>query len=227
MKLKIIAFDADDTLWHNEHFYKETEDRFTDLLKDYMPRHSISRELLKIEIQNLPLYGYGIKAFALSLIETALKISGNTITGDDIEQIILFAKEMLDKPVEILEGVETVLKGLQGKYRLVMATKGDLLDQERKLKKSGLEKYFHHIEIMSEKKVDDYRKLISQLDISPHEFAMVGNSLKSDALPVLELDGYAFHIPYHVTWDHEVIKHKVEHPKLTQLNQLITILDYL
>lgn len=227
MKLKIIAFDADDTLWHNEHFYKETEDRFTDLLKDYMPRHSISRELLKIEIQNLPLYGYGIKAFALSLIETALKISGNTITGDDIEQIILFAKEMLDKPVEILEGVETVLKGLQGKYRLVMATKGDLLDQERKLKKSGLEKYFHHIEIMSEKKVDDYRKLISQLDISPHEFAMVGNSLKSDALPVLELDGYAFHIPYHVNWDHEVIKHKVEHPKLTQLNQLITILDYL
>jgi putative hydrolase of the HAD superfamily len=227
MKLKIIAFDADDTLWHNEHFYKETEDRFTDLLKDYMPRHSISRELLKIEIQNLPLYGYGIKAFALSLIETALKISGNTITGDDIEQIILFAKEMLDKPVEILEGVETVLKGLQGKYRLVMATKGDLLDQERKLKKSGLEKYFHHIEIMSEKKVDDYRKLISQLDISPHEFAMVGNSLKSDALPVLELDGYAFHIPYHVNWDHEVIKHKVEHPNLTQLNQLITILDYL
>jgi putative hydrolase of the HAD superfamily len=227
MKLKVIAFDADDTLWHNEHFYKDTEEKFRELLLDYMPGHYISRELLKTEIQNLPLYGYGIKAFTLSMIETAIKISGKSVTGEDIEKIILYAKEMLNQPVEILEGVEEVLKSLTGKYRLVMATKGDLLDQERKLMKSGLEKYFHHIEIMSEKKEADYEKLIKHLDITPGQFAMVGNSLKSDVLPVLEIGGYAFHIPYHVTWDHEVIKHKVEHENLTQLNKLKEILRYL
>lgn len=227
MKLKVIAFDADDTLWHNEHFYKETEEKFTALLIDYMPKHYIAKELLKVEIQNLPLYGYGIKAFTLSMIETAINISGNTIGSDDLEKIISYAKEMLNQPVEILDGVEEVLSRLQGKYRLVMATKGDLLDQERKLNKSGLEKYFHHIEIMSEKKNGDYQKLINHLDISPENFAMVGNSLKSDILPVLEIGGLAFHIPYHVTWDHEVIKHKVEHENLTQLNKLIEILNYL
>jgi putative hydrolase of the HAD superfamily len=227
MRLKVIAFDADDTLWHNEHFYKDTEDKFVDLLIDFMPRHYISKELLKIEIQNLPLYGYGIKAFTLSMIETAISVSGNTIGGDDIEKIILYAKEMLNQPVEILDGVEEVLDRLQKKYRLVMATKGDLLDQERKLRKSGLEKYFHHIEIMSEKKVADYKKLINHLDITPECFAMVGNSLKSDILPVLEIGGYAFHIPYHVTWDHEVVKHKVEHKNLTQLNRLIEIVDHI
>ncbi len=227
MNLKVIAFDADDTLWHNEHFYKETEDKFKDLLIDYMPGHYISKELLKTEIQNLPLYGYGIKSFTLSMIETAVKISGKTIGGNDIDKIISFAKQMLNQPVEILENVEEVLKNLQAKYRLVMATKGDLLDQERKLKKSGLEKYFHHIEIMSEKKEADYDKLIHHLDIDPVNFAMVGNSLKSDILPVLEIGGHAFHIPYHVTWDHEVIKHKVEHENLTRLNKLIEILNYL
>lgn len=227
MKLKVIAFDADDTLWHNEHFYKETEEKFTALLIDYMPKHYIAKELLKVEIQNLPLYGYGIKAFTLSMIETAINISGNTIGSDDLEKIISYAKEMLNQPVEILDGVEEVLSRLQGKYRLVMATKGDLLDQERKLNKSGLEKYFHHIEIMSEKKNGDYQKLINHLDISPENFAMVGNSLKSDILPVLEIGGLAFHIPYHVTWDHEVIKHKVEHENLTQLNKLNEILDYI
>jgi putative hydrolase of the HAD superfamily len=227
MNLKVIAFDADDTLWHNEHFYKDTEEKFKELLLAYMPGHYISRELLKTEIQNLPLYGYGIKAFTLSMIETAIKISGKSVTGDDIEKIIQYAKEMLNQPVEILEDVEDVLKSLTGKYRLVMATKGDLLDQERKLMKSGLESYFHHIEIMSEKKEADYEKLIKHLDIQPGQFAMVGNSLKSDVLPVLEIGGLAFHIPYHVTWDHEVIKHKVEHENLIQLNQLKEILNHL
>lgn len=227
MDLKVIAFDADDTLWHNEHFYRDAEEKFAALLIDFMPKRYISKELLKIEIQNLPLYGYGIKAFTLSMIEAALKISGNSVTGEDIQKIIGFANDMLLQPVELLDGVHEVLDHLQGKYRLVMATKGDLLDQERKLSKSGIEKYFHHIEIMSEKKDADYIKLINHLDIAPENFAMVGNSLKSDALPVLNIGGFAFHIPYHVTWDHEVIKHKVEHDNLRQLNTLIAILKYL
>lgn len=227
MDLKVIAFDADDTLWHNEHFYRDAEEKFAALLIDFMPKRYISKELLKIEIQNLPLYGYGIKAFTLSMIETALKISGNSVTGEDIQKIIGFANDMLLQPVELLDGVHEVLDYLQGKYRLVMATKGDLLDQERKLSKSGIEKYFHHIEIMSEKKDADYIKLINHLDIAPEHFAMIGNSLKSDALPVLNIGGFSFHIPYHVTWDHEVIKHKVEHDNLRQLNTLTAILKYL
>lgn len=225
--LKVIAFDADDTLWHNEQYYRDTEEKFSELLSDYMPGHYLLKELLQVEIANLPLYGYGIKAFALSMIETAVRISGKAVGGEEIDRIISYAKEMYEKPVETLEDVEEVLKALQSKYRLVMATKGDLLDQERKLLRSGLEKYFHHIEIMSEKKEEDYKKLIQHLDIAPEYFAMVGNSLKSDILPVLEIGGYAFHIPYHVTWDHEVVKHRVEHPRLTRLNRLIDITEIL
>jgi putative hydrolase of the HAD superfamily len=150
-KLKVIAFDADDTLWVNEPYFQEVENKFCEMMEDYHPQHTISRELLKIEIANLSLYGYGVKGYILSMIEAALHISGKTISIEAIEKILDLGKEMLEKPIELLDGVEEVLQQLQGKYRLVVATKGDLLDQERKLKKSGLEKYFHHIEIMSDK----------------------------------------------------------------------------
>jgi putative hydrolase of the HAD superfamily len=168
------------------------------------------KELIKIEIKNIPLYGYGIKAFVLSMIETALVITDNKVNPDLISSIIDYGKEMLNKPVVLLPGIEEVLHKLSGRYKLVVATKGDLLDQERKLKKSGLENYFHHIEVMSEKAIADYQKLIKHLDISPNEFFMVGNSLKSDILPVIKLGGYAAHIPYHTTWVLEQVDHKVE-----------------
>jgi putative hydrolase of the HAD superfamily len=126
-----------------------------------------------------------------------------------------------------MDGVEDVLQQLKGSYRLVMATKGDLLDQERKLKKSGLEKYFHHIEIMSEKKEDDFRKLIRHLDIQPDQFAMIGNSIKSDIVPVLNIGGYGFHIPYHVTWAHERVETQIEHEKFNVLNSIHELLDHL
>jgi putative hydrolase of the HAD superfamily len=225
--LKIIAFDADDTLWHNEAYFQETEKKFCILLENYLPQHTIARELLLTEIKNIELYGYGIKAFILSMIETAIRITDKSIPNEAIDQIIGYGQELLNKPVDLMDGVEDVLQHLKGKYRLVMATKGDLLDQERKLKKSGLENYFHHIEIMSEKKEDDFRKLIKHLDIPPEQFAMIGNSLKSDIVPVLNLGGHAFHIPYHVTWAHERVETQIKNEKFTELNSIHELLNYL
>lgn len=227
MEIRIIAFDADDTLWANESYFRETENRFFELFQNYLPQHTTARELLKTEIDNLPLYGYGIKAFILSMIETAMRISDKTVPVDVVEKIINEGKELLLKPVHLIDGVEEVLSALKGRYRLVMATKGDLLDQERKLKKSGLEHYFHHIEIMSDKKEADYRKLIRRLDIQPEEFLMIGNSLKSDALPVLNIGGHAIHVPYHITWEHEVVEGKIEHENFRQAQSIRDVLQLL
>jgi putative hydrolase of the HAD superfamily len=227
MNIKAIAFDADDTLWINEPYFQETEQKFCRLFENYLPQHTTARELLQTEISNLPLYGYGIKGFMLSMIETALKVTDKTLPVDAVEKIIGYGKELLERPIELFEGIEEVLIKLKDKYRLVVATKGDLLDQERKLRNSGIEHYFHHIEIMSEKGEKDYRKLIRHLDIQPEEFLMVGNSLKSDVLPVLAVGGHACHIPYHITWAHEVVEHQVEHPNFRQLANMGEILPYL
>ncbi|HMQ62911.1 MAG TPA: HAD family hydrolase [Flavilitoribacter sp.] len=224
MQLKVIAFDADDTLWVNEPYFQEMEKKFCALLEDYLPHHTVEQELFKTEMQNLSLYGYGIKAFMLSMIETAIRVSDKTAGMEVIGKAIQYGKEMLQKPIELLDGVEEVLVALKDRYRLVVATKGDLLDQERKLKKSGLEKYFHHIEIMSEKQEGDFFKLIRHLDIRPEEFMMVGNSLKSDILPVLALGGHGIHVPYHVTWAHETVNHTVEHPNFLEVKRLSEIL---
>ncbi len=225
--IKVIAFDADDTLWVNEPYFRETEEKFCALLEDYLPQHSVWQELFKTEMDNLSLYGYGIKGFMLCMVETALRVSNNTIPLAVIEKIIALGKEMLEKPVELITGVETVLQQLQNHYKLVVATKGDLLDQERKLKKSGLEKYFHHIEIMSDKQEADYAKLIKHLDIKPAEFLMLGNSLKSDVMPVLALGGYGVHVPYHITWAHEKVEQSFEHPNFTAIEKITEILPYL
>jgi putative hydrolase of the HAD superfamily len=226
-KFKVIAFDADDTLWINEPYFQEIEQKFCQLMEDFHPQHTVSRELLKIEISNLRQYGYGIKSFILSMIEAAIEMSSQTIGVETIAKIINYGKEMLSKPVELLPGVEEVLKALNGSYRLVMATKGDLLDQERKLINSGLEKHFHHIEILSDKQESNYEKLIKHLDIMPAEFLMLGNSLKSDILPVLNLGGHAYHIPYHTTWAHERIEHQINHPNFRQLDKITDLLEYL
>lgn len=192
-----------------------------------MPAHAISKELYAVEMKNLPLYGYGIKAFMLSMIETVLKVTQHTARPEIIEKAIQYGQEMLNKPIELLDGVEDTLRMLKGKYRLVVATKGDLLDQERKLKKSKLEHYFHHIEIMSDKQESDYLKLIRHLDCRPDEFLMIGNSLKSDVLPVLAIGGYAAHVPYHTTWAHERIEHAVDHPHFFEMGNIADITSYL
>ena len=227
LNIKVIAFDADDTLWINEPYFQETEKKFCELLEDYLPHHTLERELLKTEIQNLALYGYGVKAFILSMIETALRVSDKTASMDVIEKAIQYGKDLLAKPIELLDGVEDVLKALQPHYRLVVATKGDLLDQERKLKNSGIAHYFHHIEIMSDKQEADFKKLIKHLDILPEEFAMIGNSLKSDVLPVLQIGGHGFHVPYYVTWAHEKVEHRVEHERFKELRNISNVLDHL
>lgn len=224
---RIIGFDADDTLWDNETYFQETEKQLCNLLSIYGTKEIISKELFKTEMQNLELYGYGAKGFMLSMIETALRISEHKVPQSTIDKIIQLGKELLNKPVVLLDGVEEVLDNLHKKgIELIVATKGDLLDQERKLRKSNIEKYFHHVEIMSDKKESDYLKLLSHLDIEPQNFLMVGNSLKSDIIPVLNIGGFGIHIPYHTTWQHEKIE-KLENQnnfrEIEHISELIKI----
>jgi putative hydrolase of the HAD superfamily len=225
--IKVIAFDADDTLWVNETYFREAEEVFAELLSKYETKNKIDQELFKTEIKNLAIYGYGIKGFVLSMIECALVLSNYKLPQETLEKILVIGKEMLEKPVELLPGVEEVLQNLQGKYKLIVATKGDLLDQERKLEKSNLLKYFHHIEIMSDKKEKDYLKLLKHLDIKPSQFLMIGNSLKSDVLPLLKIGATAIHIPFHTTWIHEEIsleaQQKVNYKTLRNIKELITL----
>ena len=227
MNLKVIAFDADDTLWINETYFDETEKKFCGLMEDYLSHQGISIELFKVEIDNLKLYGYGIKGYILSMIEAAMTISNHTLPIEMIDKIIQYGKELLEKPIVLLEGVEETLEALHGKYKLVVATKGDLLDQRRKLHNSGLGHYFHHIEVMSDKQEIDYSDLIKRLEIQPSEFFMIGNSLKSDVLPVLAIGGHAVHIPFHTTWAHERIDYIIEHENFRSFEKIIDVLKRL
>ncbi|GAA3655546.1 HAD family hydrolase [Flavivirga jejuensis] len=206
--IKVIGFDADDTLWVNETYFREAEETFGRLLSGYETPNKIDQELFKMEISNLPIYGYGVKAFVLSMIQSALELSNYNVTNKTIEAILNIGKNMLEKPVELLDGVEEVLEILSKKYRLILATKGDLLDQENKLEKSGLTNYFHHIEVLSDKQDTNYSKLLNHLDVKPSEFLMIGNSLKSDVLPLVNIGASAIHVPFHTTWAHEEVTKK-------------------
>ena len=225
--IQTIGFDADDTLWENETYFRETENKFHSLVSPYVKQDCILPELLKTEIHNMPLYGYGIKAFTLSMLETAIRITEGKIPASQLEKIIHIGKEQLNRPVKLLDGVEDTLNALVGKYRLILVTKGDLLDQERKLKLSGLEHLFHHVEIMSDKTEKEYHSLLKHIDICPEEFLMIGNSVKSDVLPPLALGSYAIHIPFHTTWEHEKAKAPVVNPHFYTVNSLWDIIDLL
>jgi len=226
--IKVIGFDADDTLWVNETYYREAEEEFAKILEAFETPNKINQELFKKEMQDLHLYGYGIKSFVLSMIDSAIEISNNTISNKAIKKIINIGKTMINKPVELLEGVEEVLNALAPKYRLILATKGDLLDQERKLEKSGLTKYFHHIEVLSDKKEVNYSNLLNHLDVKPSEFLMIGNSLKSDVLPLVNIKANAIHVPYHTTWEHEQVKEEETNGKIYKtVNSLRDILELL
>ena len=226
--IKVIAFDADDTLWVNETYFREAEHQFAKLLAKYETKNKIDQELFKTEIKNLIHYGYGVKGFVLSMVECALVLSNYQISPKTIDKILNIGKEMLEKPIELLEGIEVVLQDLQGKFKLIVATKGDLLDQERKLEKSNLSKYFHHIEVMSDKKENDYQKLIKHLDIHPSELLMIGNSLKSDVLPLIEIGASAIHIPFHTTWIHEEVSDedssKLEYHTILNIKEVLSLL---
>ncbi|MDB4121326.1 HAD family hydrolase [bacterium] len=226
--IKVIGFDADDTLWVNETYFREAEKNFTNLLSQYETPNKIDQELFRMEMDNLPLYGYGVKAFTLSMVESALELSNYNISTKTIEAILNIGKDMLNKPVELLEGVEEVLKVISKKYRLILATKGDLLDQEQKLEKSGLTDYFHHIEVLSDKKEANYSKLLNHLDINPSEFLMIGNSLKSDILPLVNIKAHAIHVPFHTTWAHEEVTEEETNGKnYKTINSLTSLLKLL
>ena len=226
--VKVVAFDADDTLWVNETYFREAEHEFAKLLSSFETENKIDQELFQTEIKNLEMYGYGIKGFVLSMIECALELSNKDVQGQVIEKIIDIGKEMLTKPIDLLDGVEEVLSSLHGKYRLIVATKGDLLDQERKLENSGLLKYFHHIEVMSEKKEGDYEKLLGHLDIKSSELLMIGNSLKSDVLPLVNVGAEAIHVPFHTTWVHEeVTKQDALNSEYKTIQKITDILEFL
>lgn len=225
--IKVIGFDADDTLWVNETYFRETEELFAELLEDYETKNKVDQELFKMEMKNLEIYGYGIKGFVLSMIESALDLSNNQISQGTISKILDLGKKMISHPVELLDGVEEVLAQLADKYRLIVLTKGDLLDQERKLQKSGLSKYFHHVEVLSDKKESNYSNLLEHLNIKVDEFLMIGNSLKSDVLPILNIGARAVHVPFHTTWAHEMVPEDEQVNNHLKLNSLKDILKYL
>lgn len=222
--LKVIGFDADDTLWVNEPYYREAEEQFIQLVTSYGVNGNIAGALFETEIANLNLYGYGIKAFMLSLVECAIQLTDGAVSTRDISRIIGIGKSMLERPIELLDDVKNVLKELAPRYRLIVATKGDLLDQERKMQRSGIADYFHHIEIMSDKKNKQYVQLLKHLDIAPEEFLMIGNSLKSDIIPSLELGAWGIYVPYHTTWAHEEVDHEPASKRFFKVEELHQVL---
>ncbi|GLU45447.1 HAD family hydrolase [Allomuricauda sp. NBRC 101325] len=225
--IKVIGFDADDTLWVNETYFRDTEEKFAELLDAYETKNKIDQELFKMEMANLDIYGYGIKGFMLSMIESALDLSNNQVSQNTIAEILDLGKRMISHPVELLDGVEEVLSKLMGKYRLIVLTKGDLLDQERKLEKSGLSRYFHHVEVLSDKQENNYSNLLEHLNIDVSEFLMIGNSLKSDVLPIINIGAQAVHVPFHTTWAHEMVAEDEMVNNHLKLNSLKDILKYL
>lgn len=228
-QLRVIAFDADDTLWANQNYFEEAGEAYANLLAPYMEPEELATTLLKIEQENSDIYGFGAKSFTLSMIETALKVSKYRVDQLKLQKMLQIGKNLLNMPILLLTDVEPVLQQIQakGKYTLVLATKGDLNDQERKLERSGLTKYFDHVEIMSNKMPSDYENLLNKLDCKPEEFLMVGNSLKSDIIPVIKVGGYAAHIPYQLTWANEIVTEDFTHPNFQVLGQLKDVLRYL
>ena len=208
--IRFIGFDADDTLWRNEDHFERAHERYRTLLAKYHPAAEVDRVLFATEMRNLGLYGYGVKGFMLSCVETAIQLTDGRITSAEIAEILATGREMLAHPVELLTDVVDVVPALARDYRLLLITKGDLHHQERKVGESGLAAHFQAIEILSEKDGPAYERILRRHDIRPEEFAMVGNSLKSDILPVLRLGGAGVHIPYHLTWAHE---HAEEPPR--------------
>jgi putative hydrolase of the HAD superfamily len=232
MPIKVVAFDGDDTLWHNESHFNFTQAALRDLLRGHVPNADVDVRLFETEMANLSLYGYGIKSFTLSMIETAIEITDGKIPAADLKVILDWGKRMLREPTELLEGVREALVDVSRNHEILLITKGDLFDQESKLARSGLAERFAGVEILSDKNVDSYRKVLSHRGIDAGEFVMVGNSLRSDVVPVVELGARAVHIPYHVTWQHEQVDEdsvpgegwfRLE--KITELSPLLGSLD--
>jgi putative hydrolase of the HAD superfamily len=203
MPVRVVGFDGDDTLWHSETRFHVTQGEFRDLIRGHAPDADVATRLAAMEMKNLSIYGYGVKSFTLSMLETAIELTEGRIPASDLEVILGWGKRMLLEPTELLDGVEETLRAMSDRYDLLLITKGDLFDQESKLARSGLGDLFLGVEILSEKNVESYRGVFNRHGIKPDEFVMVGNSLRSDVVPVVDLGGFAIHIPYEVTWQLE------------------------
>ena len=225
MSITTVGLDADDTLWHNETIFRLTHARFVDLLADHGDEATIEARLAETEQRNLRLYGYGIKGFTLSMIETAMELTNGEAPPHVVREILAAGREMLAHPVETLPGVDVVVAELSEKYRLVLITKGDLLDQERKLAASGLGDLFSAVEIVSEKDRATYERVFTRHGTGPAEAVMAGNSMKSDVLPAIAAGAFGVHIPYHVTWAHELADAPVDESRYTSLYSIADLKD--
>ncbi len=223
--VSVIGFDADDTLWHSETYFAVTEDRFRALLAPWCSEEETTVRFLERERSNLALFGYGIKGFTLSMIETAIAASDGAIPVGAIQEIVNWGKEMLAHPVDLIDGVEDVLDVVGAHYRLMLLTKGDLLHQESKIAESGLAERFDAIEVMAEKDPSSYGRFLSSVEVAPSEFLMIGNSARSDVLPLLELGAQAVHVPYEVTWGVEKVDGDASWPVLASITELVALLD--
>lgn len=204
--LQLIGFDGDDTLWHSEGYYRQASEAFAAIMGRYVDlgdRH-VHDSMLATEQRNLKLFGYGAKGMALSMVETAIAISEGRVSAADIHRLVELGKAVLQHPVELLPGIREAVEAVAGKYEVVLITKGDLFHQEKKVAESGLADLFRRIEIVSEKNAATYRRVLGEFALQPAQFAMVGNSLRSDIEPVVRLGGWGVHLPYHVTWAHEL-----------------------
>jgi putative hydrolase of the HAD superfamily len=230
--IEVIALDGDDTLWHSEHLFVDTQDRFRQLVRPHVDLDDadLDTRLLEVERRNLPLFGYGVKAFTLSLVETAIEVTDGRIPGRDLQAVLDLGKVLIDHPVQLLDGVREAVDALTDRYRVMVITKGDLLHQETKVARSGLAELFWRVEIVSEKDEATYRRIMERHDIDPSTFVMVGNSVRSDVLPVLALGGRAVHVPYSVTWalEHaEPDPDQHDFPVLGSLGELPSLIDEL
>jgi putative hydrolase of the HAD superfamily len=221
--LATLAFDADDTLWHNERHFRLTEDIFAALLAGHAPAGNLRERLLAAERRNVHHYGYGSKSFTLSMIETAFEVTEGRAPASVIAEIMAAGRELLAYPVECFPGVAETLSGLKDRYRLIVITKGDLFDQERKLASSGLDPYFDAVEIVTEKTPDTYRKLFARHGPGPERAMMIGNSLKSDILPALAAGSFAVHVPHELTWALELAEEPAGHPRFRKVGRLAEI----
>lgn len=203
--IRLVALDADDTLWHNEPLFTDTQARFSKLLSRHTDPEVIEQRLYETEVRNLQHYGYGVKAFTLSMVETAIELTGGRVTGDEVAEIVRLGREMLHAPVDLLEGVGEAVRELSETHDLMVVTKGDLLDQETKLARSGLGDFFMDVSVVSRKDRATYEGLLASHALAADEFVMVGNSLRSDVVPVAEMGGHAVHVPYESTWAHEEV----------------------
>lgn len=221
MRITTIGLDADDTLWHNETLFRLTQDRLREMLSAYADHETTNVKLAEVEARNLRLYGYGVKGFTLSMIETAMELTEGEPPGRLIADILAAGREMLSEPVEPLPGVDQALADLsEAGYRLVLITKGDLLHQEQKLAASGLGDLFAAVEIVSEKDASTYVRVFDRHGTGAAEAVMCGNSMRSDILPALQAGAWGAYIPYHITWAHEVADAPVDHPRFAELESI-------